>query len=472
MRGSLYVKLIMAYIIFGILSFTSIAILSSKMTYNYLIKTKSKTLYDEANLIANAYSNNYIENTTSLIEAYPQIKLVGTFLHSDVWIIDNNGKIILDSSDQNTNKLINNFNPINFANKSYIIGSFFDSFSYEVLSVLAPISANYKIYGYVLIHNPITNLNKDANDILNIIYLSSIIIFGLSLLILFIFHTQIYMPLRTITVAAKQYALGNLKYQINVANTDDEIGYLAGTLNYMSNELSKAEDYQRDFITNISHDFRSPLTSIKGFLEAILDKTIPYEMQDKYIEKVLNETSRLTKLTNGILSLNQNDTKAYLHRSDFDINNVIKKVAESFETQCIDKNITLELNFFNELSIVNADINKIEQVLYNLIDNSIKFSNKNSTIFISTTKKYEKLFISIKDTGIGIPKNNINKIFDRFYKSDLSRGKDKRGTGLGLAIVKDIILSHKETIDVISTEGIGSEFIFSLRLSHKEYIEF
>ena len=112
--------------------------------------------------------------------------------------------------------------------------------------------------------------------------------------------------------------------------------------------------------------------------------------------------------------------------------------------------------------MVYADLGKIQQVLYNLIDNAIKFSHPDSTIFIQTTLRFEKVYVSVKDTGIGIPKDSIKKIWERFYKTDLSRGKDKKGTGLGLSIVKEIIQNHGETIDVISTSGVGSEFIFSL----------
>ena len=112
--------------------------------------------------------------------------------------------------------------------------------------------------------------------------------------------------------------------------------------------------------------------------------------------------------------------------------------------------------------MVYADLGKIQQVLYNLIDNAIKFSREDSVIYIQTSVRYEKVFVSVKDTGVGIPKNNIKKIWERFYESDVSRGKDKKGTGLGLAIVKEIIQAHGENIDVVSTEGVGTEFIFSL----------
>ena len=154
--------------------------------------------------------------------------------------------------------------------------------------------------------------------------------------------------------------------------------------------------------------------------------------------------------------------------SKFDINNIIKMVAQSFEGTCKEKRISFELILTGQTCFVSADISKIQQVLYNLIDNAIKFSHIDSAITIETTEKNEKVFISVKDTGIGIPKDSIKKIWERFYKTDLSRGKDKKGTGLGLSIVKEIVLAHNENINVISTEGVGTEFIFTLPIYQME----
>ena len=212
-----------------------------------------------------------------------------------------------------------------------------------------------------------------------------------------------YIPLKKITEAANQYAAGNLTYKTTI-HTQDEMGYLADTLNYMSDELDKMEEYQRTFIANISHDFRSPLTSIKGYLEAILDGTIPPEMYEKYLTRVISETERLNKLTQGLLTLNSLDSKGYLSRTNFDINRVIKDTAASFEGTCDAKNIVLDLTFSENSTMVHADFGKIQQVLYNLIDNAIKFSHQDSVIYIQTSIKYEKVFVSVKDTGIGIPK--------------------------------------------------------------------
>lgn len=185
-------------------------------------------------------------------------------------------------------------------------------------------------------------------------------------------------------------------------------------------------------------------------------------MYEKYLTRVISETDRLNKLTQGLLTLNSLDSKGYLSRTNFDINRVIKDTAASFEGTCDAKNIVVDLTFSETITMVYADLGKIQQVLYNLIDNAIKFSHPDSVIYIQTSLRYEKVFISVKDTGIGIPKGSLKKIWERFYKTDQSRGKDKRGTGLGLAIVKEIIQNHGETIDVISTEGVGTEFIFTL----------
>jgi signal transduction histidine kinase len=243
----------------------------------------------------------------------------------------------------------------------------------------------------------------------------------------------------------------------------DEYADLANALSYMAGEINNLGDYQKKFVANISHDFRSPLTSIKGYAEALQDGTIPYDMKDKYLGIILFETDRLNKLTTSLLELNSFDNKGtLLDITSFDINHIIKKTAESFEGTCTQKKITLNLIFSSRETLVDADFGKIQQVLYNLLDNAIKFSHHNSIIKVTTSEKGDKVFISVKDNGIGIPKDSIKKVWERFYKTDASRGKDKKGTGLGLSIVKEIITAHNENINVISTEGVGTEFIFSL----------
>ena len=254
---------------------------------------------------------------------------------------------------------------------------------------------------------------------------------------------------------SKKESLRSLKYLTN---------YLENLKKRM-NQLLEIKNYQerQEFVANVSHDFRSPLTSIKGYVEAMTDGTIPPELHEKYLKIILFETERLTDLTQDLLTLNEFDTNhLLLNREVFDIHEMIKHVAASFEGVCTQKKISIELVFATKHLNVNADKRKIQQVLYNLLDNAIKFSDPNSIVTIETTDRGEKVYTSVKDNGMGIPRSALGKIWERFYKSDLSRGKDKKGTGLGLAIVKEAIQAHGENITVVSTEGVGTEFSFSL----------
>lgn len=462
MNRSLYSKFILGYLLFGLLGFVTIATLSSHMVNQYLVERHAENMYDHASTIAGQLSSKYNDASQDLEVTSDQVDSLAAFIQSDIWVVDQNGSVIVDSQDGKWEQhTIENFNPTAIGNRSYGIGNFYGLFPYDVISVSAPITGNYNTYGYILIHCPVAQLMPEQNRMLNIVYITGLILFALSLIILLVFTKTVYFPLRKITIGANEYASGNLTYSIKV-DSQDEMGYLAATLNYMSSELNKLEEYQRTFIANVSHDFRSPLTSIKGYLEAILDGTIPPQMQEKYLTRVISETERLNKLTQGMLTLNSLDSKGYLSRTNFDINQTIKETAASFEGLCNAKEISFDLTFSDTILMVYADLGKIQQVLYNLIDNAIKFSHNGGIIYIQTSVRKEKVFVSVKDCGIGIPKESIKKIWDRFYKSDTSRGKDKKGTGLGLAIVKEIIQSHGENIDVISTPDVGTEFIFSL----------
>ncbi|MCI9102885.1 MAG: HAMP domain-containing histidine kinase [Lachnospiraceae bacterium] len=461
MIRSLYYKFILSYVIFGLLGFLVIGFFSSNATYEYLLQEKADLLYDEANQLALDCSSVYGRTAPSLETVSHQLSILSPSLQSEIWVVNRDGMVTIDSEKGVREGLSVDFDPTALGNKNYGIGNFYGTFPYDVLSVSAPITGNYTIYGYVLIHMPISQIQASRDGLLNIVYLTFGIIFILSLVILATFTLTVYFPLKKITAGANEYASGNLEYRIQLSS-HDEIGYLAETLNYMSDKLNQLEEYQKTFIANVSHDFRSPLTSIKGFLEAILDGTIPPEMHDKYLNRVITETERLNKLTQGMLTLNSLDSKGLLFRTNFDINRVIKDTAATFEVVCSQKNLTFDLTFGDSIQMVYGELGKIQQVLYNLIDNAIKFSPDGSTIYIQAYPKHEKIFVSVKDTGIGIPKDSIKKIWERFYKTDLSRGKDKKGTGLGLSIVKEIIQAHGENIDVISTVGVGTEFIFSL----------
>ncbi len=474
MKHSLYLKFIVTYLIFGLLGFLVIATFSSRMTLQYLTQQKADTLYREANYISANFVLSYYSDSPdapSLETVYSHFQALDTYLDASIWLLNADGTLMVNSESsysENSHTKIEDFDPTEMGSSYYTIGNFYGFFKDETLSVTAPITYNFRTRGYVLIHMPMSILTAERDGLLNITYVTLLLIFTLSLLILVAFTFTVYRPLKKITEAARQYAQGNFKYQLAI-NGEDEIGQLAATLIYMAHELDETDEYQKKFVANISHDFRSPLTSIKGYVEAMLDGTIPPEMQEKYLKIVLMETERLNKLTSGLLTLNSFDTKKNrLDITSFDINKIIKNTVSSFEGQCLDRHISIELLFDAKEQFVSADMGKIQQVMYNLLDNAIKFSPNGSQITIETTLRHEKVFISVKDQGIGIPRDSMKKIWERFYKTDASRGKDKKGTGLGLSIVKEIITSHGEHINAISTEGVGTEFIFTLPYVHEE----
>ncbi len=468
MKRTLYLKLVGGYLFFLLLSFLSVTLFMYQTTYQHLEQQEANNLYHEATAIASSYGANYYSHALTQDEFRLQLSTLSNYSGAAIWIVDTQGHINIDSANRtNTAPKIEGFNILDFGNRYYCIGNFYDSFSENILTVYAPITVSYKVRGYVIIHKPISDIVNTANVITTIGYQTLGLIAFAGLLVFALFTFAIYLPIRKIKKAADAYAQGDFSATVDV-HSNDEIGYLAASINYMATELHTLEDDQKKFISNVSHDFRSPLTSIKGYIEAMLDGTIPVEMQEKYLNIILFETERLNKLTKSLLELNKFGSRGImLDVSSFDINQTIKTTVQTFEGVCEKKQLSFDLTLTGNQLMVRADYGKIQQILYNLIDNAIKFSHDNATIYIETTTKNEKVFVSVKDTGIGIPKDSINKIWERFYKSDLSRGKDKKGTGLGLAIVKEIINAHNENINCVSTEGVGTEFIFTLPLVEK-----
>ena len=476
MKKSIYMKFLFCYAVYGILAFVVVFTFTQFSTLKYLQRKEAQRLYRESALIAADYAAEYYKSSITLDDFQKHMEIVSEYMSAEVWIVDNSGNILVDSSDPTIvhkaasakYEKIKNFDIANFGNTYSTIGDFYGYFNEDTMTVFSPITISYRNRGYVLIHKPVSTIINSSDGFINISFYTVMIVFLLAFLFLIIFTRSVYIPLRKITKVAKIYAKGDFTEKIEV-NSNDELGYLANTLNYMATELDTLEEDQRKFVSNVSHDFRSPLTSIKGYVEAMLDGTIPVEMQDKYLNIILFETERLNKLTRSILDLNQFGHHGIrLDIADFDINNMIRTTIMTFEGKCREKGLTFDLVLTGKELFVKADMSKIQQVLYNLIDNATKFSNPDSSIKLETSIKNEKVLISVKDSGVGIPSDSINKIWERFYKTDPSRGKDKKGTGLGLSIVKEIIQAHNQNINVISTEGAGTEFIFSLPLSSRE----
>ncbi len=464
MRHSIYAKFILSYILFGLICILFMNMWSNKRVKEQITSDTAANLYNDGTFIL----NNYIPKDLSEInseEVTARLGEAAMLNNSTLWVINTEGTILYNSDNNYSHKVISDFDITAFGNRYYMVGTFFGSFNEKTLSVVVPITSNFETQGYILLHKDTVTIEQSSQNQIHVIYMTFLAIFGFSLIILLIFNFVVFIPLKKISAAAREYAKGNFKYDgLKKFTDEDEIGRLGVSLNYMASRLDDMEEDEKKFISNISHDFRSPLTSMKGYIEAMKDGTIPYEMQGKYLDIVLFETERLTKLTQNLLSLNSWDNKmARLNLSTFNLYDFIKPIIATFEGKCEKKNVHIDLTLGSKDYYVNADQSKIQQVVYNLLDNAVKFSNNDSTIYVKIIDKNDKIFISVKDEGIGIPKDSLNKIWDRFYKTDLSRGKDKTGTGLGLSIVKEMVQAHGENINVISTEGVGTKFVFTLK---------
>ena len=286
-------------------------------------------------------------------------------------------------------------------------------------------------------------------------------------ILIYISSRAISKPLSQLSQAAGVIAQGKHNIPLPL-DRKDEIGQLATAFNHMATTLATQERVRREFTANLSHDMRSPLTSMHGFLTAITDGTLPPEKHDHYLNIVKQESERLIKLSNNILDIHRiEEVSANPTIASFNINDLIRRVVLSFQQAAIDKNIIITSHFENTEDYVLADEEKIGRVIYNLLDNAIKFTPASTSghITVETTAETgaKKLHVQVRDTGQGIDKEDLKHIFDRFYKGDTTRNMDKLGSGLGLSIVKEFILAHNERIEVDSEYGKGTQFVFSLK---------
>ncbi len=263
----------------------------------------------------------------------------------------------------------------------------------------------------------------------------------------------------------KFVAKGNFDYQFKTERKD-EIGELCQNFNYMIGELKAQEDTSRRFISDLSHDLRSPITSIKGYIVGVLDGTIPPEKWEKYLNIAKQETDRLTKLINDILDLSKMQSDGLMiNKTDFDIHSMVLNVLDRFEERIAKKGVEVTFKLAEGDTMVEGDESLIERVVYNLLDNAVKFVDEDGTLEIMTNAKESKILVGIRNSGMPIPNDKLSKIWQRFSKLDASRGLNKQSSGLGLSIVREILDAHDEKIDVYSNDYLGVMFVFSMTRS-------
>ncbi|HHV97488.1 MAG TPA: cell wall metabolism sensor histidine kinase WalK [Clostridiaceae bacterium] len=327
-----------------------------------------------------------------------------------------------------------------------------------------------QVVAAIYLITPISEVHKTRSTVYRFFLISIIVSILVSTSLVYFFSRKITKPLKEIRDAAKVISEGEFDKRLNI-NSKDEIGELAKSFNQMAADLERLEEMRRGFIANVSHELRTPMTSIKGFIEGILDDVIPQEKHKEYLEIVRNEIARLNRLVNDLLDLAKMESgELQLVYTNFNINELIRRCIIKLESIITEKGLEVIANF-DEDTLVTADIDAIERVLINLIHNAVKFTPSGGIIGVNTEidNNNDKVIISIADTGIGISKEDLDRIWERFYKVDKSRSLDTLGTGLGLSIVKNIVMEHGEKIWVESEVGKGTTFYFTLKKAKNAY---
>lgn len=297
-------------------------------------------------------------------------------------------------------------------------------------------------------------------EVLKMFFLAGIAAFMVAFAIAWIFSYKMTRPLREMCEATKSFAKGDFSVRVPVYN-DDEVGELARAFNQMAETLASSESMNRNFIANVSHELKTPMTTIAGFVDGIIDGTIPPEKQNYYLGIVSQEVKRLSRLVKTMLDLSRIDSgKMVLHSARFDISNTIFVTLLSFESKIEEKHIEIRGLEDSQPMFVDGDPDMIHQVLYNLLENAVKFTNEGGYIEIHNVESADRITVSVKNSGPGISPDDVKLIFERFFKTDKSRSKDKIGMGLGLYIVRTMVQLHGGEIRAESVENDYTLFEF------------
>ena len=337
-------------------------------------------------------------------------------------------------------------------------------FKYKMFLAGVPITVNGRFIGAVFAANHVQNSFKEYTRSIASVYLYSVLFaLALSFVVVYIFTAKLTDPLSQMSNAAKAYAKGDFSKRVKVHGSD-ELAELCQSFNRMATRLSMFESSRRSFVANVSHELKTPMTSISGYIDGMLDGTIPPERHTEYLKIVSDETKRLSRIVTSMLNLAKIGSGEFdLKYTDFDISSLIIDCMFTFEQTIEKKNITVE-GFENiEAVNVHADRDMIYQVIYNLVDNAVKFTNENGVISVSVGENNNnEIYVSIQNTGEGISSEDIGRIFERFYKVDRSRSYDTKGAGLGLFLSKTIVEIHGGKIYAESVEGSYVRFTFLL----------
>jgi signal transduction histidine kinase len=373
------------------------------------------------------------------------------FLHGDIIVVNNDGEIAESTGfvTKVPDEYLKNVISGNIIKEKGYFGGEYDE---PVLTIGVPIKYNGNIIAAMFFNSYIPKMRQNLFEILSMFLVSGLLSIAIAFILVYIQSKHISKPIVQINSAARDIAAGNLSHRVTV-NSADEIGQLASSFNFMADSIEDLEKQRSGFVSDVSHELRTPMTSITGFIQGILDGTIPEEKREYYLNIVLEESKRLTKLVNDLLEMSKMSSSEYhLNITSFDLNELIRICIIGAENQLESKNLDLNVDFASDSLKVIADKDAITRVIINILDNAVKFSYPNTTIGIKTWVESHKAYVCIGNFGDGIDGADLSNIFKRFYKTDKSRTKDKSGAGLGLSFVKNILTLHKQSIWVESVD--------------------
>ena len=334
--------------------------------------------------------------------------------------------------------------------------------------VCLPIVSNGAVGGIVMVSTPVYGTTQILNRISNLFLTTSSFVVILAIVISIFFTRRESKPLQDMAKAANAFGHGNLKARVRVdESTSEEMQELALAFNNMASSLQKSEYQRQEFVANVSHELKTPMTTISGYVDGILDGTIPQQRRDYYLQIVSDETKRLSRLVRSMLDISQLQSQDIPDekKMHFDLEEVMGQVLITFEKKITDKHLDVNVEMPEHPVYTIANKDYITQVIYNLLDNAVKFCPDGKELGLRIREGGNKIYISISNEGDTIPPEELPLVFDRFHKLDKSRSKNRDGWGLGLYIVKTIVCSHGENISVSSRDG-KTEFTFTLPLAN------
>ena len=400
-----------------------------------------------------------------------KLEIIGESAEAYLFFTDNDGRVMIASSPDKLESLTvpeEMMEKIDASDADYYhvfgtLGGMLDGKSYITVSEMR--NENGQPSGYLFLCSSGEQLTQFKQQFWSNFLLSACVMLLCASILTKILMRQLTDPLQKVTDAAQRFGGGDLSVRVEGVEGEGEAADLARTFNRMADNIQTNDNSRGQFMGNIAHELRTPMTTIKGFVDGMLDGTIPPDMQNHYLQLVSEETGRLARLIQNMLDLSKLESGEYqVNARMFNIWDTLTGVALSAEQRINDGMIEIEGLTMDEKALVYADPDLIHQVVYNLLDNAAKFAAKGTTITVQITKKDGKAYTSIRNLGATIPPDELSLLFDRFHKADYSRSMDREGVGLGLYIVKTILGNLKENITVTSEDGLTT-FTFTLTLA-------